>query len=67
MRPGVTIPFAAKVTKVKDNKIGVKSVKMKKVSKSGGDVKMQMKRKSSIMTKGKPAKSMVKVKTVKKK
>lgn len=62
MRPGVTIPFATKV-KAKD-KIGVKSVKMKKVSKS--DVKIQMKGKS-IMTKGKTVKNIVKVKSLKKK
>jgi len=61
MRPGVTIPFTTKV-KTKDNKIGVKSVKMKKVSKS--DVKMKGK---SIITKGKTAKNIVKVKSVKKK
>lgn len=63
VRPGVTIPFTTKV-KAKDNKIGVKSVKMKKVSKN--DVKIQMKGKS-IMTKGKTAKNIVKVKAVKKK
>lgn len=63
MRPGVTIPLTTKV-KAKDNKIGVKSVKMKKVSKS--DVKIQMKGKS-IITKGKPAKNIEKVKSIKKK
>lgn len=62
MRPGVTIPLTK--VKAKDNKIGVKSVKMKKVSKS--DVKIQMKGKS-IITKGKTAKNIVKVKSVKKK
>lgn len=63
VRPGVTIPFTTKV-KTKDNKIGIKNIKMKKMSKN--DVKIQMKGKS-IMTKGKTTKNIVKVKAVKKK
>lgn len=66
IRPGVTVPPTTKV-KTKDNKIGVKSVKTKKVPKD--DVKVQMKplKGKSIVAKGKTAKNIVKVKTVKKK
>jgi len=66
VRPGVIIPSITKV-KTKDNKSGIKSVKTKKVSK--GEVKMQMKplKGKSMATKGKATKSVMKVKTVKKK
>lgn len=66
MRPGVIIPSITKV-KAKDNKSGIKSVKTKKVSK--GDVKMQMKplKGKSMAAKGKATKSVMKVKTIKKK
>lgn len=66
MRPGVIIPSITKV-KAKDNKSGIKSMKTKKMSKS--DVKMQMKslKGKSLAIKGKSTKSIMKVKTVKKK
>jgi len=60
------MPDITKV-KAKDNKSGVKSVKTKNMPKS--DVKMQMKplKGKSIAAKGKATKSVMKVKTVKKK
>ena len=66
IRPGVIIPSITKV-KAKDNKDGVKSIKTKQMPKN--DVKMQIKplKTKSIAAKGKTTKSVVKVKTVKKK
>lgn len=64
----MTIPTATKV-KTKDHKIGVKGVKTKKVSKGdvkGGQMK-PLKGTKQMAAKGKTAKNVVKVKTVKKK
>lgn len=64
VRPGVPIPVATKV-KTKD-KINVKGVKTKKIPK--GDVKVQMKPlKGKPIAKGKTAKNIMKMKSVKKK